>query len=88
VRRVTRGTPGERLRALRREVGLSLRNVHTMSVKLGRKHRDDRFVLPPSRLCDIETKTIVPGMHRLYTLAHVYKQDVRELMGWYGIPHR
>ena len=79
-------SPGECLRATRWALGLTLRDVHILSLKLARKHRNKRFILPASRLHDIETKDIVPGVHRLYTLAHVYGCDIRTLMGWYGIP--
>jgi hypothetical protein len=57
-------------------------------MKLARKHRNRRFILPASRLHEFEVKNTVPGLHRLYTLAHVYGYDVRELLGWYGVPHR
>ncbi|HTR23051.1 MAG TPA: hypothetical protein VMI10_03645 [Terriglobales bacterium] len=45
-----------------------------------------RFILPPSRLHDIELKNKVPGIHRLYTLSHIYGCDLRAMLDWYGIP--
>ena len=83
-----RSTPGERLRATRWALGLTLRDVHTESMKLARKHRNSRFILPASRLHELEMKDTVPSIHRLYTLAHVYGCDVTELMGWYDVPRR
>lgn len=80
--------PGRRLRLIRWSLGFSLRDVHNASLKLARKLRNRRFILPGSRLHDIELKKTVPGIHRLYTLAHVYDLDMREIMKWYGVPRR
>jgi transcriptional regulator with XRE-family HTH domain len=81
-----RSTPGERLRATRWALGLTLRDVHTASMKLARTLRNRRFILPASRLHDFEVKNTIPSIHRLYSLAQVYGCDVTGLMGWYGVP--
>jgi hypothetical protein len=57
-------------------------------MKLARKLRNQRLILPASRLHDFEVKDTIPSIHRLYTLAHLYGFDIRELLGWYGVPHR
>ena len=69
-------------------LGITLRGVHIASMKLAWRLRNRRFILPASRLHEFEVKNTVPGFHRLYTLAHVYGCDVRELLGWYGVPRR
>ncbi len=81
-----RSNPGERLRSRRLALGLTLRDVRRASVKLARELRNPAFILPVSRLHGIETKRIVPSIHRLYTLARVYGCELRELLRWYGIP--
>jgi len=81
-------SPGERLRVTRLALGLTLRDVHTESIKLARRLRNRRFILPASRLHDFEVKNTIPSLHRLYTLAHVCGCEVRELLGWYGVPRR
>jgi hypothetical protein len=65
---------------------MTLRDVHAASMKLAQGFQEKRFILPPSRLHDLETKNIVPNIHRLYTLAEVYEFDLRELLEWYGVP--
>jgi hypothetical protein len=55
---------------------------------LARELGNPAFAIPPSRSYDIETKTVTPNIHRLYTLAHIYGFDLRELLGWYGVPRR
>ena len=80
--------PGQHLRARRLSFDLTLRDVHTASLSLARELRNPAFVIPPSRLHDIEMKKIIPSVHRLYTLARVYKCTLNELLSWYGIPPR
>ncbi len=78
-------TPGQRLRALREEFGLTIRDVETASMKIAAARKLDDFAVPLSRLSDIETKGIVPSIFRLYSLAVIYRRDVRELLAWYGV---
>jgi hypothetical protein len=80
--------PGQHLRARRLSLGLTLRDVHMASLSLARELRKPAFVLPPSRLHDIETKEMTPSIHRLYTLTRVYRCRLNELLSWYGIPPR
>jgi transcriptional regulator with XRE-family HTH domain len=78
-------TPGQRLRALREEFGLTIRDVETASIRIAACHQNDDFIIPLSRLSDIETKGIVPSIFRLYSLAIVYRRDMRELLAWFGV---
>jgi transcriptional regulator with XRE-family HTH domain len=83
-----RCTPGERLRALRTVCGLSLRDVHQASIRLSKRLRNEDFLLPPSRLHEIEARSVVPSIHRIYTLARIYGYDVMQFLDWYGIPQQ
>jgi len=53
--------PGAELRAVRQQLGWSLREVHAASVALAKKSRHPAFVIPPSRLHDIESKNKIPA---------------------------
>jgi hypothetical protein len=56
-RRAERQTnPGAKLRAIRQQLGQSMREVHAASVALAKKHRQPAFVIAPSRLHGIERK--------------------------------
>lgn len=77
---------GERLRLLRLACGFTLRDVQQASVALATNLQNDEFSLPASRLHEIETRSVVPSIHRLYTLASVYRYDMGEFLNWYGIP--
>ena len=78
-------TPGQQLRTLREQLGLTMRDVEIASSRLAAKHGSDDFGLALSRLSDIETKGIVPSIYRLYSLAVIYRRDLREILSWYGI---
>jgi transcriptional regulator with XRE-family HTH domain len=76
---------GLNFRALREQLGMTMRDVENASMRIAAKHGNDEFALPPSRLSDIETKGIVPSIYRFYSLAIIYRRDFTELLSWYGI---
>jgi transcriptional regulator with XRE-family HTH domain len=76
---------GASLRALRERLGLTMREVESASLRIAERHTNDEFAVTPSRLSDIETKGSVPSIFRLYSLAVIYRCDVREVLSWYGI---
>lgn len=76
---------GQNFRALREQLGLTMRDVENASMRIAVKHGNDEFALPPSRLSDIETKGVVPSIYRLYSLSIIYRRDIGELFSWYGI---
>lgn len=78
-------TSGQRLRALREQLGLTIRDVETASTRIAERRGNPEFAVALSRLSDIETKGIVPSIYRLYSLAAIYRRDFRELLSWYGV---
>ena len=78
-------TPGYQLRARREELGLSLRDVEAASLALAQRHGTNELILHKSRISDIESKGIVPRVHQLYSLAVIYRCDLGDIFGWYGI---
>jgi hypothetical protein len=62
-----------------------MRDVETASMRIAERHGNDEFAVSPSRLSDIETKGVVPSIFRLYTLAVIYRRDLREVLSWFGI---
>ncbi len=85
-RGVRQANAGAELRAIRQQLGWSMREVHAASVALAKKHRQPAFVIPPSRLHDIESKNKIPSIHRLYALALIYGRTLKEILSFYGIP--
>lgn len=78
-------TAGERLRALRESLGLSLRMVEGATAQLAAKYSNPNYLISLSRLSDIETKGIVPNVYRLYSLAVIYRQDFQDLVQMFDV---
>jgi len=76
---------GQNLRILREQLGLTMRDVENATARLAQKHRNEEYFIPPSRLSDIETKGIVPNIYRMYSLAVIYRRDIREILSWYDV---
>ena len=76
---------GKRLRELREQIGLTLRDVEVASTHLAEARGIEEFIINPSRLSDIETKGVVPSIYRLYVLAVIYRADFAELLKWFGV---
>jgi transcriptional regulator with XRE-family HTH domain len=76
---------GLQLRIAREQLGLTMRDVEMASAAIAARHANDDYVISLSRLSDIETKGIVPSVFRLYSLAVIYRCDLRTILSWYGI---
>ncbi|MBV9483375.1 MAG: hypothetical protein JO249_21880 [Acidobacteria bacterium] len=76
---------GRKLRSVREEMGMTLRDVHKASLRLAARHRNGRLVLSPGRLSMIETKNEVPSIFRLYALSIIYRRDIKQLLSFYGL---
>ncbi len=76
---------GKKIRALREQLGLTVRDVEAFSARIAEKRKNRGYLVPLSRLFEIENKEVVPSAYRFYSLAVIYRRDIRELMGWYGI---
>ena len=78
-------TPGQLLRGVREKLRLTMRDVEIASTRIAAKHGNEEFMIALSRLSDIETKGVTPSIYRLYSLAIIYRRDMREILGWFGI---
>ena len=78
--------PGLRLRQAREKLGLTYRDVERASYELAGVRRRPDFILHISRLADIENRGVVPGLHKLYTLAALYHLSPLEIFRWYDVP--
>lgn len=76
---------GQKLRATREKLGLTIRDVETASSRLAAKYGIDEYNITLSRLSDIETKGIIPSIYRLYVFSVIYRVSVDELLSWYGV---
>jgi transcriptional regulator with XRE-family HTH domain len=78
-------SPGSNLRTLREKLGLTTGDVETASERLARKHNDEEYLITASRLSEFETEGVIPGIHRLYSLAIIYRREFGEMLSWYGV---
>jgi transcriptional regulator with XRE-family HTH domain len=77
---------GLRLRQIRERLGLTYRDVERASQELASRRGRPDFILHISRLADIENHCVVPGIHKIYTLAAVYHLDPLQILAWYDVP--
>lgn len=57
------------LRVMRERLGLTMRDVEAASEKLAKLRGNEEYLVPISRLSDVETKGVTPSIYRLYSLA-------------------
>jgi len=76
---------GRRLREIREQIGLTLRDVEIASTGLAEARGIEDFIVNPSRLSDIETKGVIPSIYRLYVLSVIYRTDFAEMLKLYGV---
>src|SRR3989441_12088640 len=78
--------PGLRLRQARELLGLTYRDVERASYELAARRGRPDFILHISRLAYIENRGVVPSLHKLYTLAAIYRLNPLEIFGLYDVP--
>lgn len=78
--------PGLLLRQARERLGLTYRDVEKVSFELAVRRGRSEFILHISRLADIENRGVVPSLHKVYTLAAVYRLNPLDILRWYDIP--
>ena len=76
---------GQRLRLIREQKNLTIREVETASMRLAEKYDNEDYFIPLSRLSDVETKGVVPNIFKLYSLAAIYRMSFYELVALYGV---
>ena len=77
---------GKRLRAERERLGLSLRDVETLSHGIAEKLQNSDYNIAHTSLADIENGKWPPTLHRLFTLSVIYGYDYDRLAIVCGIP--
>jgi len=76
---------GVGLRKIRERLGLTMRDVENASARIAGLHGSEEYLIPPSRLSDIETKGVVPSVYRFYSLSAIYHKPMRQLLLLYGV---
>jgi len=76
---------GQKLKRVRERLRLKFRDVEEASARIAARHGNDEYIVALSRLADIENKGTMPSVYRLYSLCAIYRLDMSEVLGWYGI---
>lgn len=77
--------PGERLKAIRRLLGISTRQVENYSRQIAKAEGSARFYISNAWLSQIEAKGPVPGVQKLFSLSVIYRLNFVELLYLFGI---
>jgi len=77
--------PGQKLRSLREALHLTLRDVEAASCKIASQFNRPEFLIPHSRLFEIESRGTIPTIFRLYSVSVVYCSDYADLLRLYGV---
>lgn len=85
IRRTEEVSPGARLRRLRETLGFTIRDVENASHRIADLSGRNEYRIPLSRLSDIESKNVVPGIHKLCSLALIYRRSIHELLAYFEI---
>src|SRR6266478_4340186 len=75
---------GAKLRAIRVRLGLSLREVGRLSLKLVAERGNSEFALSRAWLTDIEKGRFVPGTFKISSLSAIYQLSIVEIHRLYG----
>ena len=88
ISRVTRKPiePGERLKQVRNQLGITTREVAVFSKLVAEEERNNEYLVSGPWLTQIENeKTSLPSIYKLFTLASIYGLSYTSLLALYGV---
>jgi transcriptional regulator with XRE-family HTH domain len=77
---------GERLRALRKSLGLSTRDVEEKSEQIAEERRSREYHISHAWVTDIENGKFTPSIYKFHTFSAIYDRKLTELVSYYGLP--
>ena len=79
---------GQRLRKIREEHGLTLKDVEKLSRCLAEEMQNMDYLITAGCVSQVENSNSVPSVHVLPTLSFIYKLPLTEVFRIYGIDVR
>jgi len=76
---------GDRLREIRNRMGVSTREVAQMSKRIADAEHNEEFLISSPWLTQLENKTTLPSVYKLFTLASIYGLTYTYLLSLYGV---
>jgi transcriptional regulator with XRE-family HTH domain len=77
---------GERMRMLRLRLGITTRDMESLSRRIAMDEGNDEYVVSHARLTQIENGVSPPSLFKLYSLSAIYGIAISELMSYYVDP--
>ncbi len=76
---------GQRLRKIREELGLTLKEVEKLSQCLAEKTQIMDYLITAGRVSRVENSNTLPSLYKLATLSFIYKLPLTEMFRIYEI---
>jgi transcriptional regulator with XRE-family HTH domain len=77
--------PGDRLREIRNHLGMSTREVAQLSTRIADAEQNTEFLISSPWLTQLENKTALPSVYKLFTLAAIYGLTYTYVLTLYGV---
>ncbi len=78
-------TAGIRLKQLRERLGLTLREVETLSRRLAHEKQNQDFFISRGWLNNVENGSYTPGVFKLYSLGAIYRTHWSNIFALFGL---
>src|ERR1700677_3449459 len=77
--------PGEYVEQTRNRLGITTREVEELSRKVGLEAGSEEFYISNAWLTQLENKSSVPSIYKLFTLSVIYRMNFSELLAMFGV---
>jgi transcriptional regulator with XRE-family HTH domain len=77
--------PGDQLRKLRVRLGITTRDVETLSLRIAEQEKNPEFQISNAWLTQLENSDSVPSIYKLYSLSTIYHVKFTDLMLSFGV---
>src|SRR5271155_5183021 len=77
--------PGEQLRELRNRLGVTTREVEELSRRISVDRENEEFYISNAWLTQLENKTSVPSIYKLFSLSVIYRTKFTDLLAIFGV---
>jgi transcriptional regulator with XRE-family HTH domain len=77
--------PGEYLKQMRHRLGITTREVEELTRKVAVESGSEEFYISNAWLTQLENKSSVPSVHKLFTLSVIYRVNFTELLAIFGV---
>src|SRR5271168_4968958 len=77
--------PGDQLRKLRIRLGITTRDVETLSQIIAEDEKNPEFQISNAWLTQLENSDSVPSIFKMYSLASIYHVKFTDMMLYFGV---